>query len=165
MLEKLAWTTTIGHRWKCAVFRALLEVAARHRLPVVIHCRGYGSSEADKDCLDILREVLPSYPIHFHCFSAPIEHFKLLSSSFPNSIFGLTKKFPSSSWLSELLSLLSLRRVVFESDAPFLSPSPFHLHPIAVSIANEVDCHPHQVLMATAFTALCFYSHCTPSTM
>jgi TatD DNase family protein len=142
-----------------AVFRATLHLAARHKLPVVIHCRGYGQDCADVDCLAILREVLPRYfPIHFHCFSSPVSHLQTLLLHFPNSVFGLTSKIPSLTWLKEILTLCSIRRVVLESDAPFISSTPFHLHSTATQIAQALRCDTSDILKATAFTAMRFYS-------
>ena len=150
-------TTPKLRRAQRDLFTSLLRLAVRQNLPVVIHCRGYGTGSADADCLEILREVVPQfYPLHFHCFCSSISSFHSFSSSFPNSIFGITSKI-SDTLLHELLTLLPLHRVVLESDAPFINKTPFDLSPTIERIAACLQLDPALVMSATACTAIRFY--------
>ena len=103
-----------------AVFAAQLAVAARRRLPVVIHTR-----EADDDTLRILEGAhgVTTSGV-FHCFSGDAGALaRALGTGYFVSVPGIVT-FPKSTALREALSGAPRDRVLVETDSPYLAPVP-----------------------------------------
>ncbi|MFQ6049052.1 MAG: TatD family hydrolase [Phycisphaerae bacterium] len=101
------------------VFGQHLEVAERHGLPVVVHCR-----DAMEDCLAILREHPKVGEVVFHCFSGDAgQAGEILERGFAISLTGLVT-FGNAGGVREAAKMIPLDRLMLETDAPYLSPEP-----------------------------------------
>lgn len=97
------------------LFYEQLKIASKLALPVVIHCR-----KAYDECFKILSEIeVPA--IIFHCFSG--DERQLLEALKFNSFisYGFTILDKKSRY-RELLRATPLKRVVLETDAPYMKP-------------------------------------------
>lgn len=98
-------------------FRKQIELAIKHKLPVVIHGR-----DSIQDIYDILSEYDVSGIIH--CFSGSLEMANLfIKKGFYLGIGGvITFK---NSKLKDVVKEISLSNIVLETDSPYLSPEPY----------------------------------------
>lgn len=99
-----------------------LNLAAKNNLPVIIHCR-----QAYDDLLSILTEFSKKHALIgvFHCFSGSIEHLtKILEMGFYIGLDG-NITYPENRHITDLVRTASLKQLVLETDAPFLTPIPF----------------------------------------
>lgn len=111
-------------------FRAHARMARRADLPLVVHNRDVkGSSECSEDLLAIVREIAAEpdgAPLRgvFHCFGGPPGFTAdVLGLGFCLGLGGtLTYK---KGGVPESIADVPLDRIVLETDAPYLSPSPF----------------------------------------
>lgn len=97
-----------------------IELAQKHRLPIVVHNR-----EADEDVLAICREHQDgTLAGQFHCFSSTVEYAaRVLDLGFHISFTGnVTYK---KSTLGEAVASIPDDRLLLETDAPFMAPTPF----------------------------------------
>ena len=109
------------------VFRKQVEMAVKHKLPLQIHQRHAGN-----DVLQILEDYkneLVNPPGMFHCMSGNLDFLaKVLSSGFYVGFDGnITYKglAPGETMpLSELVKAIPMKKLIVETDAPFLSPVP-----------------------------------------
>ena len=103
------------------LFYNQLLLANKLNMPVVIHCR-----DACKDTVDMLKsnKHLLNNGFLMHCFSESLETAKELIKIGGYFSFGGTLTFKNSKrW--EVLKEIPLERVLFETDAPYLAPTPF----------------------------------------
>ena len=101
-------------------FKKQLDLSIELGLPVVIHSR-----EAAKDTLDILKEYKNTSLFGvIHCYSYSLEMAKEFEKL--NFFFGIggVVTFNNAKKLKEVVSYLSLDKIVLETDAPYLSPTP-----------------------------------------
>jgi TatD DNase family protein len=105
-----------GLQWE--VFRAMIRLANRLSLPLVIHQR-----EAADDTLRILREeAAGAQGGVFHCFAGDLDCARgALALGFDIAVGGILT-FPSARDLREVIRQLPLERLVLETDAPWLAP-------------------------------------------
>ncbi len=99
-------------------FRAQMELARAHNLPVIIHDR-----DAHEDTLKVVRDF-PQVRGVFHCYSGSLELAKELvkvgySLSFTGSI-----TFKNARRLPEVAAWLPEDRIMIETDSPYLAPEP-----------------------------------------
>ncbi len=102
-------------------FIAQLEIAKRCDMPVVIHSR-----DAAKDTMDIVKEhhngVTPGI---IHCFSYGVEMAKCyLDMGYYIGVGGVVT-FKNAKKLKEVVEYTPLERIVLETDAPYLAPTPY----------------------------------------
>ncbi|MBW3637743.1 MAG: TatD family hydrolase, partial [Armatimonadetes bacterium] len=102
------------------VLEAQLDIAARLQLPVVIHNR-----EADEDLLAILQNWRGKLSGGvFHCFSSsPTIARRVLDLGFHLGFTGIVT-FKNARELQEVAALCPLERILIETDAPYLAPTP-----------------------------------------
>jgi TatD DNase family protein len=103
------------------VFLEQLSLAAREKMPVVIHTR-----DAWNDTLEILRsEWTPTgLPCLMHCFTGnDLQARECLDLGFHLAFGGVTT-FPKSAPVREAVRITPLERVLIETDAPYLAPVP-----------------------------------------
>ncbi len=102
------------------IFVKFLTLANELNLPVVIHSRS-----ATKDTLDILKgnKNLLSNGFLMHCYSDSYEIAKELLKLGARFSFGGSLTFKNSK-RGEVLSKLPLDSLMFETDAPYMSPEP-----------------------------------------
>jgi TatD DNase family protein len=107
-------------------FRAHIEMAKKHGKALVIHDR-----DSHDDVLRILEDAGPPDRVVFHCFSgdtAMAEH--CVERGWWLSFAG-TVTFKNAQGLRDALAVTPLDRVLVETDAPFLTPSPYRGRPNA----------------------------------
>jgi TatD DNase family protein len=103
------------------VFLRQIALAAKHRLPLVIHCR-----EAWPDCLEILERHWKPAGLGgiLHCFSGTAEDARRgLDCGFYVSFAG-NLTFPKAAPLREAAVTIPRERLLIETDCPFLAPVP-----------------------------------------
>ncbi len=117
------------------IFRRQLELARRVKKPVVIHTR-----EATEDTIEILKEYKDIKGI-LHCYPGSYESALQLMDNYYFGIGGVVT-FKNSKKTVEAVSKIPLERLVIETDAPYLTPTPFRgkrNHPIYVEyIAQKI---------------------------
>ena len=102
------------------IFIEQIELANELNLPISIHCR-----DAYKDTLDILKEHACIKKGIMHCFSGSLESAKEFIKLGYLIAFGGVLTFKNSIKTKEVLQNIDLKDVVFETDAPYLAPTPF----------------------------------------
>lgn len=101
------------------VFAAQIEMARRHRMPLVIHTR-----EAWDDTFAILDECGVPEGTVFHCFTGgPDEARAALDRGAYLSFSGIVS-FPSADDVREAAELCPFDRLLVETDSPYLAPVP-----------------------------------------
>ncbi len=102
-------------------FRFQVDLALKYSLPVAIHCR---------DAWEALIEELTPYASRgvrgvIHAFTGEIAHYEALSS-LGDFLFGIggVVTFKKSA-LAAVVAQIPLSKIVFETDAPYLTPTPF----------------------------------------
>jgi TatD DNase family protein len=103
------------------VFREQIRLAARRKLPIVIHTR-----EATDDTFQILAEENAAATGGvFHCFTGDRGMAKRgLDIGFYISLAGIVT-FPRALELKEVARIVPADRLLIETDSPFLAPVPF----------------------------------------
>ncbi len=100
-------------------FRAQIRLSKKKDLPVVIHDR-----EAHEAILSILKDEKVSHGV-MHCFSGDWELArKVLDLGLYISLAGVVT-FKNAATLQEVARKVPLDRLLIETDAPFLSPTPY----------------------------------------
>lgn len=140
------------------VFRRQAEWSIRFGLPLVIHTR---SAHAEViEVLSPLKESLPGGI--FHCFGGtPEEAQELLA--FPGFYLGIggVVTFKKSSLPEVLAAHVPLQRIVLETDAPYLAPTPYrgqrnepaHIPHIIGKLAEVYQCTPEHISAVTTANA------------
>jgi TatD DNase family protein len=108
-----------------------MELAAGHRLPIVIHCRaaeraGTGNTVAWDNTLDLLDRHWRQTGLGgiLHCFAGTIEHARrAIDFGFLISFAG-NITFPKAQAIRDAAAALPLASMLVETDAPFLTPVP-----------------------------------------
>ncbi len=99
------------------LFIKQIEIAKELNLPIVIHSR-----DAFQDTYDILKETKHWGVIH--CFSGNLENAKMYSDiGFYFGIGGVLTF--SNSNLKETIKKMPLDKILFETDSPYLAPTPY----------------------------------------
>ncbi len=141
------------------VFRQQIEWSLRYELPLVIHSR---SSHRE-----VVNTLLP-YAKHlqggiFHCFGGTEEEAEELLSKFPNFALGIggVVTFKKSTLPEVLKNKVPLHRIVLETDAPYLAPTPHrgkrnepaYLPQVASRLAEIYETTTQNVIDTTTLTA------------
>lgn len=101
-------------------FRKQIQLAKKHQLPIVIHCR-----EAFDEIFEILEEEKSAdlFGI-FHCFSGTHEQaLKAISYNMKLGIGGVVTF--KNGKIDQFLNQIDLAHIVLETDSPYLAPVPF----------------------------------------
>ncbi len=100
------------------LFIEQIELAKEYNLPLIVHIR-----EASQDAYEILKGYGSSIKGVLHCYNAsPI--LLGLQENFYYGIGGVVT-FKNAKKLVEIVPKIPLKRVVLETDAPYLTPEPF----------------------------------------
>jgi len=137
------------------VFRKQMELAAKAKLPIVIHCR-----DAWSDCMDMLEQHWRSTGLGgiLHCFTSTLEDAKRgLDMGFMISFAG-NSTYPKAQNLRDVAKALPLANLLIETDAPFLAPQayrgkrnePAYVGEVAKAIGSVRDLAAEEVALATA---------------
>lgn len=105
-----------------AAFVRQLEIAAKMRVPVVIHTR-----DAWQDTLDALRAhwAPTGLACIMHCFTGNARQAEECCELGFYLAFGGIVTFPKSGELREAARVVPLERLLLETDAPYLAPAPY----------------------------------------
>ena len=118
-------------------FVAQMQIAARLRKPILIHCRTselatpqakekFGEADAWEDLLGLIAEHWTPTGLGgiMHCFSGGVEQAeRSLAAHFYLSFAG-NLTYPKSQTIREAAELAPTHRILVETDAPFLAPIP-----------------------------------------
>ena len=119
-------------------FVAQMEIAARVRKPILIHCRTselatpaakqkFGTADAFEDVLALVGEHWAPLGVGgiMHCFSGTMEQARRsLELGFYISMAG-NVTYPAASGIREAAKTVPADRILVETDAPFLAPIPY----------------------------------------
>jgi TatD DNase family protein len=108
-------------------FAQQMEIAAAHRLPILIHCRpAEGDDRAWNDTLAMLETTWRPTGLGgvLHCFTGTWEQARrAMEIGFLISFAG-NVTFPKAQALRDVVAQAPLDRLLVETDAPFLAPMP-----------------------------------------
>jgi len=107
-------------------FARHVEIAKKHDLALQIHDR-----DAHDEVVDLLLEVGAPARTVFHCFSGGPELASILAENGWYASFAGTVTFKNAAPLREALVQLPRHLVMVETDAPYLTPTPFRGRPNA----------------------------------
>ncbi len=104
------------------VFRRQIEWARAYALPLVVHMRS-----AHEDIVNTLRPFAEDLRGVFHCFGGTEEEARELLDVFPYFCLGIggVLTFKKSTLQEVLKASVPLGRIVVETDAPYLAPTPY----------------------------------------
>lgn len=102
------------------IFVSQIGLANECGLPVSIHCR-----DAIQDCYDILKSFHVENKGIMHCFAGSFEMAKEFVKLGYYIAFGGTLTFKNSTTVKDVFCRLNRENIVFETDAPYLAPTPF----------------------------------------
>lgn len=139
-----------------------LNVAKQAQLPIVVHSR-----DAAKDTLDIIKsEHAGTTGGVIHCFSYGVEMAReYLDMGYYIGVGGVVT-FKNGKKLKEVVAYTPMERIVLETDAPYLAPTPFrgkrncssYLSYVAEEIANIKEMTVDAVYELTYQNALNLYA-------
>ena len=109
-----------------ASFRAHVEMAKRHDKVLVIHDR-----DAHDDVLRVLHDAGPPDRVVFHCFSGDAAMAEHCARQGWWLSFAGPVTFKNAGSLREALAVTPLDRLLVETDAPYLTPTPYRGRPNA----------------------------------
>ena len=122
------------------LFIKQLKLAKKHNLPIIIHSR-----DACKDTVDILKEYSDCYKKGImHCYAYSYEIAKELINYGFMFAFGGVVTYKNAKEVKSVVDKLDLQYILLETDAPYLSPTPYrgtrnepaHIKYVAEEIAN-----------------------------
>jgi TatD DNase family protein len=106
-------------------FEAQIEIARRAELPLVVHLRdddrGEGGGDAVAEAFDLLGRLAGGLAVILHCFSAPSRVGEAAANGWYCSFAG-NVTFPRAEALREAAAQVPEKRLLVETDAPFLAP-------------------------------------------
>lgn len=140
------------------VFRRQAEWSIRFDLPLVIHSRS-----AHKELMEVLTPLKAQLPGGiFHCFGGTADEARELLT-FPGFVLGIggVVTFKKSTLPAVLKECVPLERIVLETDAPYLAPTPHrgkrnesaYIPLVIAKLAEVYDTTPEHVAEVTTATA------------
>ena len=101
-------------------FESQINLAIKHNLPIVVHCR-----EAYGDCLEVLKRFAPlKIGVVFHCYSGSLEFARELLKLGVKFSFTGSVTFNNAKNIQEVAKNLPINSFFFETDSPYLTPTP-----------------------------------------
>lgn len=116
----------------------VVPLAEQYHLPLILHCRDRGDGSAAEEVRSFLVETGHSdLFIHRHCFMGNMAEMHKWMESFPNVMFGLTKKSLKDPDTCAALSRLPMEKVLLETDSPYLgSANPWRIDLVAKTVSR-----------------------------
>ncbi|MDR0746745.1 MAG: TatD family hydrolase [Helicobacteraceae bacterium] len=99
------------------IFRQSVELADRYNMPLIVHTR-----EASEDCFEILTHTKNRGGV-LHCYGGDALMLPLAKAGFYFGIGGILT-FSNAKELADAVRKIPLDRIVLETDAPYLAPTP-----------------------------------------
>lgn len=131
--------------------------------PLILHLRDReGRQQVYDDALGCLDCLPPKFPVYIHCFSGDLGTFRRWNSRFDVYI-GIgprqTKRVAGEPWAQNatLLQEVPLSRLLLESDAPYLAPTPWHLRSVVATLAATLNLPAWKVAEVTRRNTRRFY--------
>lgn len=105
-----------------SVFKHQAEWAVRYQLPLMVHSRA-----AHRELVDALMPLKDELTGVFHCFGGTDDEARELLTTFPGFVLGIggVLTFKKSKLPAVLRANVPLNRLVVETDAPYLTPTPY----------------------------------------
>ena len=136
------------------LFERMLELACKHDLPVIVHCR-----KAMQDTYDILKEYDVKGSLHCYQGSAEMAE-RFVKLGFHIGIGGPVTH-PNNRKVKKTLERIDINRILVETDSPYLAPeekrgqinTPMNLKYIIRKIAEELDMSENEVAETTGRNA------------
>ena len=138
-------------------FRAHLDLAKRHNLPVILHCR-----EAEEEFLKSLREVGVPQGGVVHCCTCTYDYVEeFLALGLHIGVTGMVT-FPKLSAVHAIAERCPLERLLIETDGPYLAPKPHRgernvpafVRFVATEVASRRNINPQELAAQTARNAI-----------
>jgi len=136
------------------------DLAIRMKLPIVIHCR-----DAFQDLFAIADRCYAGHPLLLHCFTGTQEEAKqALNRGWMISFSGIIT-FKKSQSLREAVSVVPLKDILLETDAPYLAPNskrgtmnePAFILETAACVAQVKQLDIKEVIAATRQNTIQFF--------
>ncbi|MGL4907871.1 MAG: TatD family hydrolase [Bacteroidales bacterium] len=136
-------------------FEQQLRMAEHYQLPVIIHAR-----QSYPEIFDVLKKLQANIKGVFHAFSGSIETYHEIQK-FGNFKIGIGGVITfKNAKLAEVVAQIPLTDIVLETDAPYLTPTPYrgqrnesaYLPLIVQQIANVQGTSPQNVMETTTQT-------------
>lgn len=143
------------------VFSACLDFAAKRELPAVVHCR-----DAYDECLEVLADASAALPpLLIHSFTGSAEWAEQVLAMGAHFSFNGIVTFKNASNVRDALRVVPLNRLLLETDAPYLAPSPHRgkrnrpawVAHVARRVAEELDRPYEEVARQTTANAAGFF--------
>ncbi len=112
------WKAETADRQKDA-FKRQITLAKELDLPFIIHQR-----DAENDTVEILRASSPPHKAVMHCFTGDVDYLRECLDLGLHIGFGGAVTFRKLKHLHEAATKAPLERLLLETDAPFMTPSP-----------------------------------------
>ncbi|WP_339735617.1 TatD family hydrolase [uncultured Sunxiuqinia sp.] len=138
-------------------FRHQLQLAKKYQLPVVLHVR-----DSFEEVFEVVQEEIePGLTGVFHSFTGSVEQAaRITDLGFKIGIGGIVTF--KNSGLDEVVRQIDPKHLILETDAPYLTPTPFrgkrnessYLIHIARKIAELHDLSVHEVARITSVNAV-----------
>lgn len=137
-----------------------LEIADDKDIPVIIHSR-----DAAEDTMSILKKYREKKPTVIHCYSYSKEiAFEYIKLGYYIGVGGVVT-FKNAKKLVDTVSILPMEKILIETDAPYMAPTPFRgerndsslLKYVVEKIAEIKDISVEEVEKITYQNALDFY--------
>jgi len=117
------WDTTFNDIQK-EVFIKQIQLANDLELPIVVHDR-----EAHKDTFDILEEYNKGSDVVMHCFSGSVEFARECVKKGWYLALGGVVTFKNAIKMKEVAKEISIKKLLLETDSPYLTPVPYRGKP------------------------------------
>ena len=139
--------------------RRYLPLVTQYQTRVVVHCREGDTGSALADLLSIFKEcVAPTRSIYVHHFVGTVADVEAWSSAFPDIYFGIPARYSTGDVEeSDALLKVPLRRLLLESDSPYILRQPFGLTGVIARVSHLLNMSPAMVAEMTRFNACRFY--------
>ena len=143
------------------VFEAQIQLAKQHKLPIVIHCR-----DAYGDTLEMLKTHAPfEYGAVMHCYSGSWDFAKELLKLGVKFSFTGTVTYKNAKNVQEVAQNLPIDSFFFETDSPYLTPTPYrgkrnepkYVLEVAKFVANLRNIEYNDLVAITDKTAKTFF--------
>ena len=149
------------------VFRNHIQAARQAQLPLVIHTR-----DADEDMARILREEMGqgAFPALLHCFTGSRALAETAVELGVYLSFSGVLTFKTAQNLRDIAAAMPIERLLVETDAPFLAPTPYRgkrnepafVKETARVLAEAKGVSEAEIAAATTANALRLFSKMTP---
>lgn len=145
------WASNPSKEVQQEVLRAQYALAGKHSVPVILHDR-----EAHGDILAIAKEF-PEVTSVFHAFSGSVEMAREVLALGGYIGIGGVVTFKNAKKLPDVVRMVPMDRLLLETDAPYLAPSPYrgkrnrsdYLLEVAAKVAELKGLQRDEVLEST----------------